>query len=583
MNPFFKNILSSAIGVILAFFLFTSSIIMIIIISGFINTIFNQSNNIEPNSIIKLKFDYPISDKPNNDPFSNFNPLSGDFEPNKSNHLYSIIKSIHTAQEEENIAGIALDFTGFQSPGPASTKEIRNALKAFKNTGKFIYAYSNYFGKTAYYLASIADSIFMYPTGGMELAGLSSTIPFFTETMSEIGIKPEIIRHGKFKAAIEPFLLTEMSKENKEQTEMLLNDMWTDMLIDISKTRNISIEKLNKQADDLIISMLPEKSVESGLIDALIYPDEFNTLLAQKTGNKDVEDIVFISLSKLKSKKNKSKNQIAIIYAEGDINGDENNIHSGYTKTIKQVLKDDNIDAVVFRVNSPGGSALISDEILSQMKLSKKDKPIIVSMGNYAASGGYYISCAADKILASANTITGSIGVFGLFFTAEELLKNKMKLHFDNVKTNKFSNMGELNRSLSEEEKSLIQISIKNVYNDFITHVANNRNMEIEEIDQIGQGRVWTGLRAKELGLIDELGGLTEALQLASELANIDNFQVLEFPKTKNGLEGFLENIESTKQLKTKTITEIYQEEIKDKFLKMQGIQALLPFKYELD
>ena len=582
MKDFLKNILSSALGSLLAGFMLISSIIIITIFIGIIGSIFNKEKKLESNSILKIEFDYPIYDKPNTDPFMNFSPF-GDFEANNSKHLYQILKAIELAGENENVSGIVLDLREFQSPGQASAKEIRNALVNFKQKNKFIYSYSNYFNKTAYYLASVSDSIFMYPIGAMELSGLSSTTPFFTETMAEIGIKPEIIRYGKFKAAIEPFMLTEMSEENKEQTEILLGDVWSDMLIDISYSRNISINKLNQIADDLSLSMLPNKPIEFGLIDKLMLFDEFNIFLASKINIEDPEDLELISIEKLKEENNKSKNKIAIIYAEGNIDGDNNNIHSGYTNTIKEVLNDESINAVVLRVNSPGGSVMISDELLSQMKLSKKEKPIVVSMGNYAASGGYYISCAADKIFASSNTITGSIGVFGLFFTAEELLTKKMKLQFDNVKTNKFANMGELNRGLSNEEKRFLQMSVTQTYNDFIQHVANARNMSKNEVDSIGQGRVWTGLRAKKIGLIDAIGGLNEAIQSAAELAELNDYKVVEFPTVKNGLENFFANIDSKQKLYTQPIEKIYLEELKNKFLKMQGIQAILPIKYNLN
>ena len=582
MNDFLKNILSSAIGVVLAIFMMIGSIMVIIMISGLINLIISGKDKLEPNSIVKIKMDYTISDKPNTDPFANFTPF-GDFEPNNSMHLYKILNSIHLASENENIAGILLDLNGFNSPGMATLKEIRDALKKFKENGKFIYAYSKIYGKSSYYLGSIADSIFMYPTGAMELSGLSSTTPFFTETMKEIGVKPEIIRHGKFKAAVEPFMLTEMSEENREQTSTLLNDIWSTMLEDIAHSRNISIPTLNNLADNIIISMLPKKPVEYGLIDKLIYPDELNDLLKEKLEIKSDEKIHFANLSNLKEAKNKSKNKIAIIYAEGGIDGNDANIHSGYTKTIKKVLEDEDVNAVVFRINSPGGSALISDEILSQMKFSKQNKPIVVSMGNYAASGGYYIACAADKILASPMTITGSIGVFGLFFTGEELLTEKMKLHYSNVKTNKFSNLGEIHRSLSEEEKSFIQMSVKNTYNDFITHVSKGRNMTLQEVDEIGQGRVWTGLRGEKIGIVDSLGGLTAAIETAAKLAEIDNFKLEEYPKTKNNIDMFLETLEEAKILNTKTIDEIYFDQIEEKILNMQGVQALLPVEYNID
>ena len=577
---FFNNVLASAIGFVLGIFMFFGSIFIFIIVVALIGSIFDSSGKIEPETIVKMKFDYPITDKPNNDPFMNFDLLS-EFEPNNSKHLYKVLNSIKTAGENENISGMLLDLRGFQSPGMASIKEIRDALKQFKQKDKFIYAYSTYFNKSSYYLASVSDSIFMYPTGMLELSGLSSTTPFFTETMSEIGIKPEIIRHGKFKAAVEPFMLTEMSEENREQTEMLLTDIWTSMLVDISESRNITIDNLNKIADDLVLSMLPDKPIETGLIDKLIYPDELNDLLAEKTNQED--DIELFSIFDLIDEENKSKNKIAIIYAEGGIDGDPNNIHSDYTKTIKKVFENEDIDAVVFRVNSPGGSALISDEILTQMKLSKHEKPIVVSMGNYAASGGYYISCAADKILASSNTITGSIGVFGLFFTAEELLTEKMKLHYDNVKTNKFSNLGEVHRSLSEEEKSIIQLSIKNTYNEFINHVSTARNLTIKEVDAIGQGRVWTGLRAEKIGLVDSIGGLNDAIQTAAQLASLEDFNIVEYPKSKNGLESIISDLESAKKLKGQSIEEIYLNQLKNKFLNMQGIQARLPIEYKLD
>ena len=293
----------------------------------------------------------------------------------------------------------------------------------------------------------------------------------------------------------------------------------------------------------------------------------------------------FVSIERIKNKKNKSKNKIAIIYAEGGIDGDTDNIHSGYTETIKKAFEDDEIKAIVLRVNSPGGSALISDEILSQIKLSKQDKPLVVSMGNVAASGGYYISCAADKILASPNTITGSIGVFGLFFTAEELLTEKIKLSYDNVKTNAFSNLGELHRSLSKKEKELIQRSVKNIYLDFIQHVSEGRNMSTSEVDKIGQGRVWTGISSLNNGLVDSLGGLQDAIETASQLANINNFKTIELPRNKNGLESFLENMENFYSFNFNNIKkeEWYLNELRKKYFKMQGIQALLPVEYNLE
>ena len=298
---------------------------------------------------------------------------------------------------------------------------------------------------------------------------------------------------------------------------------------------------------------------------------------------KDVKDLNFISLDDINATKNNAKNTIGIIYAEGNIDGQRDNINSDYATTLKKALEDDKISAIVLRVNSPGGSALISDEILTQIKLSKKEKPLVVSMGNVAASGGYYISCAADKIFASENTITGSIGVFGLIWTAEELLLNKLKLHFSNVKTNDFSDIGSPYRSLSKKEKSLIQLSVKNTYNEFINHVSEGRNMTLSQVDEIGQGRVWTGFRAQNIGLVDSIGGIYEAIHAAADLAGIENFQIKELPKKKTGLEEFLQNISETKILQQKSIEEMYLNHLKNKFLNINGVQARLPVEYHIE
>ncbi|RPG60501.1 MAG: signal peptide peptidase SppA [Flavobacteriales bacterium TMED191] len=582
-KTFLQNILSSALGFITGFAILISAIFILLIFSTLISTIFNSDNKLEPNSILKIQFDTPIYDKPNNNPFKNFNPINT-LGPNKSIHLYKLLNAIDIAANDKNIKGIVLDMDNYISPGSASSKEIRDALEEFKQTDKFIYAYSTIYSQSAYYIASVSDSVFMYPKGMVTLRGLSSTTPFFKNTLEEIGIKPEVIRHGKFKAAVEPFMEDKMSPENRLQTKTLLEDVWSTMTFDISENRNLTKAVLNDIADSMTMTMPAKANVELGLIDSLIYPDHFKQFIANKI-NENTEDLEFLSIDRLKNKKNKSKNKIAIIYAEGGIDGDTENIHVGYTKTIKKAFEDDEVKAIVLRVNSPGGSALISDEILSQIKLSKKDKPLVVSMGNVAASGGYYISCAADKILASPTTITGSIGVFGLFFTAEELLTKKIKLSYDNVKTNSFANLGEIHRSLSKKEKDLIQRSVKNTYQDFIQHVSDGRNMSTLEVDKIGQGRVWTGLSSIRNGLVDSLGGLKDAINIASQLANLNDFKTIELPRNQNGLESFLENIETFYVFHFSDIKkeELYLNELRNKYLKMQGIQALLITEYNLE
>ena len=583
-KTFLQNILSSALGFVTGFIMLICSVFILLIGPVLISALFSQENKFAPNSIVKITFDTPIYDKPNNNPFKNFNPING-LETSKSVHLYKLLNAIDIAADDENIQGIILDMRDYISPGSASAKEIRDALKNFKEKNKFIYAYSTTYSQSSYYIASVSDSVFMYPKGSLNLLGLSATTPFFKNTLAEIGIKPEVIRHGKFKAAVEPFLTDKMSPENRLQTSTLLNDIWSTMLADISDSRDLNSSDLHEIANTMILTMPAKTNVELDLIDSLIYPDHFNQFIASKM-NKEVGDLEFLSIERLKNKsKNKSKNKIAIIYAEGGIDGDTDNIHSGYTKTIKNAFEDDEIQAIVLRVNSPGGSALISDEILSQIKLSKKNKPLVVSMGNVAASGGYYISCAADKILASPTTITGSIGVFGLFFTAEKLLTEKIKLSYENVKTNKFSNLGEVHRDLSEKEKDLIQRSVKNTYLDFIQHVSEGRNMLTSEVDNIGQGRVWTGLSSLNNGLVDSLGGLKAAIETASQLANLNDFKIIELPQNQTGIESFLENMDTFYAFNFSNIKkeELYLNELRKKYLKMQGIQALLPIEYNIE
>ncbi|MED5306961.1 MAG: signal peptide peptidase SppA [Bacteroidota bacterium] len=580
-NSFFKNTLSSAVGFVIGFILLFFSLTVIIIFSSIIMSLSSDSGKIDKNSVLKIKFDFPITDKVNDDPFSELLKFNSS-ETTKNMNLLSFLNSIDNAINNENVRGIVLDMNNFISPGAASSKEIRDALNNFKKSGKFIYSYSTVYSQGAYYIASVADSVFVYPTGIVSFEGISSTTTFFKNSLEEIGIKPEVIRHGKFKAAVEPFLDNKMSDENKKQVSEIISDLWSVMTEDISISRNIDISKLNEIANNMTLTLQSNEIIDYGLVDAAIYPEDFELLISEKLGV-DKNETEYISLNLLDESYKKSKNEIAVIYAEGGIDGNENNIHSGYTKTIKSAFEDKNVAAVVLRVNSPGGSALISDEILNQIKTSKKNKPLVISMGNVAASGGYYISCAADKILASENTITGSIGVFGLFFTAEELLKEKMKLDFENIKTNDFSDLGSIYRSLSEREKMLIQRSVKNTYNDFIKHVSEGRKMSLNNVDSIGQGRVWTGRAALNNGLVDSIGGIIDAINIASQLANIDDYVLIELPRKKTGFDAIIDNIETQSKISKIGVEKFYLDELKNKYLKMQGIQALLPIKFEIE
>lgn len=594
---FLKNILSSIIGTtiagIIVFFLILSSIITL-----FSDQTKEIKKSIQPNSILKIKLNYTVYDSPNTQfkAIGTLNNLSNSNTDDNLN-LYSILSSIKLAAKNKNINGILLDLNDFEGPnGWASLKEIRDALINFKNSKKFIWSYSKNLSQSAYYLASTADSILIYPQTGVDFRGLNMTSVFLTESLNEIGIKPEVIRSGKYKSAIEPFILKKMSAENQEQSQLLLNNIWEQTIHDIAKSRNVTKEVLNENANNGLNNWSINSS--SILIDGQKYPQEVINSLKEKInigkaknkfGLYD-EEISFISLSDVlkTTKENDSKNKIGIIYAEGEISDQDNDqispkIHS---KLIRKLKEDDTVKAVVLRVNSPGGSALASDMIWYELEQLKKVKPLIVSMGDVAASGGYYISCNADKIFASNNTITGSIGVFGLFFKMEDLLKNKLKLHFDEINTNDFSNFGNMNRLFNTEEKEMLGDLIDQTYETFLQRVSDGRSKNKKEINKIAQGRVWSGIEAKKEGLVDAIGNLDDAIKYAAKAVNLNNYQVIEYPKKKDFFQILIEEFQANytnydnihsfiKNWKTEKIEKLIN--------KQQGIQARIPLDININ
>ena len=588
---FLKNILSSIIGTTIA-----GMILFLLIISTIMSLLSNQekeeTKNIQPNSILKIKLNYPIYDSPNTD-FNTMGALNNISNPdnNENLNLYAILSAIELASKNKNISGILLELDEFEGPGGwASLKEIRDALIDFKNSEKFIWSYSKYLSQSAYYLASTSDSILIYPKTSVDFRGLSMTSIFLTESLNEIGIKPEIIRSGKYKSAIEPFMLKKMSPENQEQSQLLLNNLWEQTLNDISKSRNITKEALNISANNVLENWIGNN--ESILIDGQKYPQEVSNSLKEKINIGKVkntfglydEKISFVSLSDVlkANEKNELKNKIAIIYAEGEISDGDNDQISpqSHSKLIRELKEDDNIKAVVLRVNSPGGSALASDMIWHELEQLKKVKPLIVSMGDVAASGGYYISCNADKIFASNNTITGSIGVFGLFFKMEDLFKDKLKLHFDEINTNNFSNFGNLNRLFNNEEKEILGTLVDETYNTFLERVSDGRKTKKQDIHEIAQGRIWSGKEAKKGGLVDEIGNLNDAIEYAAKVVKLESYEVVEYPKKKDFFEILIEEFQTNyknydnihsfvKTLETGKIERLIKNQ--------QGIQAKLP------
>lgn len=540
---------------------------------------------VKDNSILELSFDKPIVDRTKKQPFEEFGFAFGD---EKELGLNGIIENIAKAKNDDKIKGIYLNLAVIPSR-LATIEEVRNALIDFKESGKFIVSYGEVYTQGAYYLASVSDKIYLNPEGFLDFRGFVGQVMFIKGTLDKLDIEMQVIRHGEFKSAVEPLILDKMSEANKEQTLTYLTSMWEHLLSQISKTRNISIQELKEIADSIKVST-PGKSVEHKLIDKLLYKDELIAELKNRLELKEKDNLNVIKIEKYANapaslERKRTKDKIAVIYAVGDImsgEGDDETIGSErISKAIREARKDSSIKAIVLRVNSPGGSGLASDVILREMVLAKEVKPVVVSMGDLAASGGYYISCAANKIYAHENTITGSIGVFGVLPNMQGFFNNKLGITFDKVKTNEHADYGSVTRGLDSYEEGLITMMVERFYTTFITHVAKGRNMTVEEVDAIGSGRVWSGIDAKRIGLIDEFGGLNDAIECAAELAELEKYKVINLPKQIDPFEQMVKAIKGNTQ--TKLIKNelgesyIYFEHLKS-ISQMDGIQARLPY-----
>ena len=587
MKSFFKYLLATVLGVIIA------GLLLFLIMIGSIGAMVSSQDQpvkVKPHTILHLTLDQPIMDRSNKNPMENFD--FGSFKPTTQLGLNDIIENLDKAKNDPNIDGIYLDLTVIPT-GIATIEEIRNALIKFKESGKFILAYADVYTQTTYYMASVADKVYLNPEGEFAFIGMRSEIMFFKEAMEKLGLEPQIIRHGKFKSAVEPFMYTKMSDENREQIMTYMGSIWNHLLEGISKERQLSVKALNDMADNLTIKNA-QAAVENGLIDGLKYKDEILADLAERTEKTDDKKIETINLSKYfkapgEKKKSLEKNKIAVVYASGSVimgEGQEGTIGSDrISKAIREARKDSTVKAIVFRVNSGGGSALASEIIWREVKLAQEVKPVIASLGDVAASGGYYIVAPAQKIIASPNTITGSIGVFGLLFSGKDLLNNKLGVHVDVAKTNKFADMGSFNRPLTAQEREIIQFGVEEIYDTFISHVAEGRNMTKEQVDEIGQGRVWSGANAIEIGLIDGFGGLNDAIALAAEAANLEKYRVVEFPKLKDPFEQILEDLQGnamTSIVKNQLGNEYKYYETLQNAKQMQGIQARIPYEIEI-
>ena len=585
MKSFFKYLLASILGALIA------ALILFFISMGVITAIVSTQDKpveIKSNTILLLKLNQPINDRKSPLPMLKFNLSS--FGADNALGLNDILNNITKAGHDENIRGIYLELSGLQT-GIATIEEIRNALTDFKKTGKFIVAYGDIYTQGSYYLASVADKIYVNPEGSVNLIGLSAEIMFYKKALEKLDIQPEIIRHGKFKSAVEPFMYDKMSPENREQIRVYVGSIWDHMVEQMAASRGILKERINDFADSLLL-WNSSSAIAYRIIDTTLYKDQVLDTLARLSGTDHSKDLNFITHQKYlrvpvtSYGKGYSRNKIAVIYAEGDIvMGEPSDGIIGSDKvarSIREARQDSAVKAIVFRVNSPGGSALASEVIWRELYLAHQVKPVIASMGDVAASGGFYIVAAADTIVASPNTITGSIGVFGLLVDAGDFLENKLGITVDVENTNAHSDFPSIFKPLSEAERLTLQRMIDGTYTAFVKRVSDGRGLSFEQVDKIAEGRVWSGKNALELGLIDTLGGLTTAIDIAAKRAKLDHYRIIELPKLEEPLAQIIKELSGDMKerlLRNELAGHYRQYQMVKQVLQSDKIQARMPFE----
>lgn len=586
MRQFFKFFTASCLGTIIGLGLL---VLILFMIGGSLASQFETKVTHVPNSVLELKFDLIVPEKTNN-----INNTPFELTDKKYIGIYDYVGMIKQATEDKNIKGIFLT----PEMNTMSTSEIsiiRRALEDFKASGKFVYAYGKYMSQNSYYLASVADSIFINPYGMVEFRGLSANITYFKKMLDNLQIDVDVFYAGQFKSATEPFRATSMSDANRLQVRAYIEDQFDIMLTDLSKSRDISPEKMRMIAEEWSGFDL-EASVNDGLIDGIRYDDEITALLKRKTGIDATEELKTINdqayyTSVYKKFDFKAKDKVALVFLEGEINlgKEEAGVITdyNYVKILDKIRKDDKVKSVVLRINSPGGSVLASENILRAIKnIQDAGKPVVVSMGRYAASGGYYIACFADSIYAQPGTLTGSIGVFSLIPNFGRFLDNKIGITFDTVNTTKSSGYFTGVHPLSEEEQKLMQTSVDKIYTEFVEKVAEGRSMDFDAVHEVAQGRVWTGRKAKEIGLVDHLGYTEDALACAARMASLETYKIDEYPKVKDPLIRLMEQLTGENTMVKSYVREElgawYHTFEKVQHLRtMEGPQARLPFVLE--
>ncbi|WP_419869989.1 signal peptide peptidase SppA [Chryseobacterium sp. CT-SW4] len=586
MKSFLKNVLANIVAIIILFAAFFFFFVIVLMFSSMGS---EKSVVVKKNSVLTINLKTNILDSPTEEQTNVFNIKS----QTGNVLIYEALEAINKAKTDDNIKGISIEADDLNA-GVTQIDDLRNAIEDFKKSGKFVYAYGNTVSQSAYYLGTVADQYFLNPAGSIELKGLSTEVTFFKEFAEKYGIGIEVIRHGKFKSAVEPFLRNDISPENKEQLSTLLNDIWKSTSTRMAVSRKIDTLQFRTIVDSLY-GMIPEQSLKYKLADKLIQKSEYDDLIKTKLNAKESDKLNKISLGKYISSftdENKSGDRVAILYASGSIYGGEgyNDIYSEkYVEYIKDLQDDDKVKAVVFRINSPGGSANASDEILFELQKLKKKKPLVVSFGDYAASGGYYIAMAADKIYSEPNTLTGSIGVFGVIPYFKDIA-NKNGVRSDIVATNANSAYYSSLNGVTPYGVAQITRSVEGVYKRFVHFVTQNRKQTFEQIDSVGGGRVWSGTRAKQLGLVDELGTLNDAVKFAAQKAGLksDSYKVNSYPKRMSPFEQIFKDLNeddiSARIIKNKIGKANYEilQQITDKKLKSE-VKMEMPYQVKIN
>ena len=588
MLQFLKYVLATVVGLLVFSFV---GVLLLIGVGAALSSSDDKKADVKENSVLKINLDIPIEERSNESPFNGFGPISG---PSDAIGLIELKRALKNAKEDNNIKGIYMQSES-PSGGWASLEEVRNALIDFKQSKKFVYAYAEGMTEKGYYLASVADKIYLNPAGDLEWNGLNAELSFFKGTLEKLGVKPEIFKVGDFKSAVEPFVRDNMSDPNRLQVTSFLNSINNHMLVRVAQSRNLRVDSLKYYADKLVIQK-PEDALRTKLVTNIGYQDELESVIRKQLNIEEKKKINYVLLSKYADQEKDEENvgggsdRIAVIIASGDIvSGKSSDSNIGSESIVEELRKarlDDKVKAIVLRVNSGGGSALASDIMFREVELAKKVKPVIGSMSDYAASGGYYMLMGCNKIVAEPNTITGSIGVFSLLFNTETFFKDKLGVTYDRVKTNENADFPTGTHEMTPFQKQVMQKSTERIYAEFTSKAAAGRNLPVDSLRAIAGGRVWTGTQGKAIGLVDQLGGLDDAIKLAAQSAKLKDgdYKLKYQPRKKPFVEQLMNSFSGDEEARVQAqLGELapYVKYLK-KLKTLEGIQMRLPFEMEI-